>query len=232
MSYFTNRSQALAVLGVNEGYSLTQLKAAYFKKAKQSHPDTGGTHEEFLKLQQAYEYLSKETKPITIIEEEDELEKHWEYTQQHYDSNYIKPNLPNLMKNLSKRALELYIIYFSNSNYLFKAATSQFILFGLWFNNILNITLPKLTLAGALQISLLTLYLLIVTTLLILLTALFHRKIWFLSLKLEKFSYKKLNKIRNISVLLFTFTTLPGYIIYLTISISLRFIKLLISMIR
>ena len=231
MSYFTNRSQALALLGVNEGYSLTQLKAAYFKKAKQSHPDTGGSHEEFLKLQQAYEYLSKETKPITITQE-DIIEKHWEYTQQPYDFNYVKPDLSTLMKNFSKRALELYLIYFSNSNYLFKAATSQFILFGLWFNNLLNITLSKLTLAGALQISFLTLYLLFVLTLLILLIAFFHRKIWYLTSKLEKVNYKKLNRIRNISVLLFTFTTLPGYIIYLTISISLRFIKLLISMIR
>ena len=231
MSYFNNRSQALAVLGVNEGYSLTQLKAAYFKKAKQSHPDTGGTHEEFLKLQQAYEYLSKETKPITITQE-DITADHWKNTQQAYDFNYVKPDLSTLMKNLSKRALELYLIYFSNSNYLFKASASQLILFGLWFNNLLTLIPPSLTLAWILQITFLTLYLLIVTTLLILLIALFHRKIWYLTSKLEKVSYKKLNKIRNISVLLFTFTTLPGYIIYLTISISLRFIKLLISMIR
>ena len=106
MSYFNNRSQALAILGVNEGYTLPQLKAAYFKKAKQSHPDTGGSHEEFLKLQQAYEYLSKETKPITITQE-DIIEKDWEYTQQAYDFNYVKPDLSTLMKNLSKRVLDL-----------------------------------------------------------------------------------------------------------------------------
>jgi hypothetical protein len=231
MNYSTNRSQALAILGVNEGYTLSQLKSAYLKKAKISHPDTGGSHEEFLNLQQAYEYLAKETKPITIIEE-DELEKHWEGTQQHFDFNYVKPDLPTLMKNLGKRALELYIIYFTNSNYLFKAGASQFILFGLWFNNLLTLIPPSLTLAWILQISFLTLYLLFVLTLLILLIAFFYRKIWYLTSKLEKVNYKKLNMLRNISVLLFTLLTLPGYLIYLTISISLRLIKVLINMIR
>ena len=231
MSYFNNRSQALAILGVNEGYTLPQLKAAYFKKAKQSHPDTGGSHEEFLKLQQAYEYLSKETKPITITQE-DITADHWKNTQQAYDFNYVKPDLSTLMKNLSKRALELYLIYFSNSNYLFKASASQLILFGLWFNNLLTLIPPSLTLAWILQITFLTLYLLFVLTLLILLIAFFHRKIWYLTSKLEKVNYKKLNRIRNISVLLFTLFTLPGYLIYLTISISLRFIKVLINMIR
>lgn len=231
MKYFNSRSLALAILGVKEGYSVSELKAAYLKKAKVFHPDTGGTHEEFLKLQQAYEYLSKETTPPSLMKEET-TNNSTEYGNQTYNFKYVKIDKTAIFKNLGLKALELFVIYFSNSTYLLKATVAQSIFFILWFNNLLNLRSTSITLSWVLQLSILSLYLLLMLTLLLLLIAIFHRKIWYISLKLEKVSSKKLNQIRNISVILFTVTTLPGYIIYLAISLSFKIVKLLLKMVK
>lgn len=228
MSYFNNRSLALAILGVNEGYTLSQLKAAYLKKAKVFHPDTGGTHEEFLKLQQAYEYLSKETSPKNLLND-DLTNNPIKYTNQTYYYKDEKINKTSIIKNLTLQTLEIFVLYFSSSRYLLKATISQFIFFGFWLNDLLNLPTPSRTLSWVLQLSILSLYLLLVLTLLLILVSIFHKNIWYLSLKFKKINSKKLNKIRNISLLLYTITTLPGYIIYLALSLTLKIIKLLIK---
>ena len=230
MKYFNNRSLALAILETKEGYSPSELKTAYLKKAKVFHPDTGGTHEEFLKLQQAYEYLSKQPIPETPVKEN--LNNTSGDFKQNSDFRYVKTDVPTILKNLGFHAIELFVINFSNSTYLLKASAAQFILFGFWFSNLFNLIPISITLSWLLQLSLLSTYLLLVSILLIFLVAIFHRKIWYVSSKLEKLSPKKLNKIRNISLLLFTITTLPGYLIYLFISLSLKIIKLLLNMIK
>ena len=191
MKYFNNRSLALAILGIKEGYSPSELKTAYLKKAKIFHPDTGGTHEEFLKLQQAYEQLSKETTPSALSNEDlPNISK--EYANQAYTSNYQKIDITATLKNLGLKTLELFVIYFSNTTYLFKATLAQSILLALWFNNLLNLTTTSTTLSQVLHLSILSLYLLLIIILLILLVAIFHRNIWYISLKLEKVSSKKL----------------------------------------
>ncbi|MDH4120470.1 MAG: J domain-containing protein [Deltaproteobacteria bacterium] len=50
----------LAVLGLGPGVTLAGLKAAYRDKAKSCHPDQGGTVQDFLRVQEAYEYLLAE----------------------------------------------------------------------------------------------------------------------------------------------------------------------------
>jgi len=37
--------------------TLAEVKAAYREKVKERHPDSGGSVPEFLRLQEAYEYL-------------------------------------------------------------------------------------------------------------------------------------------------------------------------------
>ena len=44
-------------LGLDPSASLTQVKSAYREKVKAYHPDQGGTVQEFLRLQEAYEFL-------------------------------------------------------------------------------------------------------------------------------------------------------------------------------
>lgn len=47
----------LAVLGLAPGATLHDVKSAYREKVKQHHPDQGGEIQEFLRLQEAYEFL-------------------------------------------------------------------------------------------------------------------------------------------------------------------------------
>jgi hypothetical protein len=46
-----------AVLGLVPGATLHDVKSAYREKVKQHHPDQGGEIQEFLRLQEAYEFL-------------------------------------------------------------------------------------------------------------------------------------------------------------------------------
>ncbi len=46
-----------AALGLESTASLTQVKNAYRDRVKQHHPDQGGSVQDFLRLQEAYEYL-------------------------------------------------------------------------------------------------------------------------------------------------------------------------------
>ncbi|HEX9844443.1 MAG TPA: DnaJ domain-containing protein, partial [bacterium] len=48
------------VLGLTPGASLLDVKSAYRRKVKETHPDQGGTVQGFLKLQEAYEVLLTE----------------------------------------------------------------------------------------------------------------------------------------------------------------------------
>lgn len=50
-------NRALQLVGVCKPFTLEQLKAAYRKKALEAHPDTGGSHEAFLALSDAYQEL-------------------------------------------------------------------------------------------------------------------------------------------------------------------------------
>jgi hypothetical protein len=47
------------VLGLPDFFTVEQLQAAYRQKARELHPDRGGTHEAFLAVQEAYNHLSK-----------------------------------------------------------------------------------------------------------------------------------------------------------------------------
>ena len=49
-----------AVLGLSPEATLIDVKAAYREQVKQHHPDQGGTVQDFLRLQEAYEYLLTE----------------------------------------------------------------------------------------------------------------------------------------------------------------------------
>lgn len=48
-------STALTTLGLEPGCSRADIARAYKRLAKTAHPDGGGSHEEFLKLNQAYQ---------------------------------------------------------------------------------------------------------------------------------------------------------------------------------
>ena len=54
-----------SILGVNRGASQSDLKKAYFQKAKEYHPDVNkseGAKEKFAEINEAYEVLGDEQK--------------------------------------------------------------------------------------------------------------------------------------------------------------------------
>mmetsp|Transcript_24458 Transcript_24458/g.37677 ORF Transcript_24458/g.37677 Transcript_24458/m.37677 type:complete len:210 (-) Transcript_24458:1295-1924(-) len=52
------RSEALKELRVKSGFTDKELKSAYRKRSLETHPDKGGSNEEFVKVAEAYEVLS------------------------------------------------------------------------------------------------------------------------------------------------------------------------------
>ena len=46
------------VLGVERGATQAEIKKQFYKLAREYHPDKGGTHEEFIRISDAYELLS------------------------------------------------------------------------------------------------------------------------------------------------------------------------------
>lgn len=50
-----NRPEFMVTLGLLPPYSAEDIKAAYFEKARAAHPDRGGTAQDFVRLQDAYQ---------------------------------------------------------------------------------------------------------------------------------------------------------------------------------
>jgi hypothetical protein len=53
------KNLAVCLLGLNLPYSESDLKAAYRRRARETHPDHGGDEEDFRKIQEAYDLLLK-----------------------------------------------------------------------------------------------------------------------------------------------------------------------------
>lgn len=51
----TNHESWYAVLGVDQNSSQEKVKQAYLEAVKRTHPDAGGSHESFIKVQKAWE---------------------------------------------------------------------------------------------------------------------------------------------------------------------------------
>lgn len=54
------RIRMLEFMNVKEGFTLEELKKSYRKLTKKHHPDTGGSGDDFIKLQHYYNILSSE----------------------------------------------------------------------------------------------------------------------------------------------------------------------------
>ena len=55
--YPLKKSNSHEILGVDLDASISEIKRAYREKVLETHPDKGGSHEEFIKVQEAYECL-------------------------------------------------------------------------------------------------------------------------------------------------------------------------------
>jgi DnaJ-class molecular chaperone len=53
------KESPFTVLGLNQDCTEEEFRTAYRKKAKESHPDMGGTAENFKKVQAAYEAIKR-----------------------------------------------------------------------------------------------------------------------------------------------------------------------------
>ena len=50
-------ADACRILGVAEGAGMDEIRSAYRRRALETHPDRGGSAEDFIKVQAAYEML-------------------------------------------------------------------------------------------------------------------------------------------------------------------------------
>jgi hypothetical protein len=49
------RAECLSTLGLSQPFSTSDVRRAYKRLAKKAHPDTGGSHQEFIKLKEAHD---------------------------------------------------------------------------------------------------------------------------------------------------------------------------------
>jgi hypothetical protein len=54
-----NKANAVRLMELNNSPTLEEIKKAYRRLSKVHHPDAGGTHENFIRLNKAYDYLMK-----------------------------------------------------------------------------------------------------------------------------------------------------------------------------
>lgn len=52
-----NMTNAIKLLGLTEGFTVSDVKKAYRRLSKIHHPDVGGKQENFIKLKKAYDYV-------------------------------------------------------------------------------------------------------------------------------------------------------------------------------
>lgn len=63
--------KACSVLGISPSdVELSRIQSAYHDKVKETHPDTGGTQENFITVQQAYELLLESLEDDTTMSDE------------------------------------------------------------------------------------------------------------------------------------------------------------------
>lgn len=60
----SDRADALRLLGLSSNFTPQELKSAYRKKARSTHPDLGGNGEYFILVQKAFEILSQ---PVPLV---------------------------------------------------------------------------------------------------------------------------------------------------------------------
>ncbi len=53
-----------AILGLTEPFTIEQIRQAYRSRSREAHPDVGGSHEEFVRLQRAYQQAMRACGPV------------------------------------------------------------------------------------------------------------------------------------------------------------------------
>lgn len=226
MSEQLTRREALKLLSLKEGFTPEQLKTSYKKMAKIYHPDSGGSHDEFLKVGEAFTFLKDNPTPPPKVNPAPA-------TQSSQDTYRTNPNRSNTVNpgfeesGFTQKIKEgvtnfkyLLVGVLTYHTYLIKASLAQLAFMGLlifyypsttqsnsvfyWVTNILDIALMLFSL--------------------IIITGLFYiPKIIYL-LRLNRISARKLNFIRNTAILIFPLVTAPGYLTFLSIKYAMRLI--------
>lgn len=201
-----SRKRALTILNLEEGFTDEKLRSAYKKAAKLAHPDTGGSHEEFLLVKEAFDQLSKREKIVEEVRDEVRNDKSRKTQKADYRfrvKNYIL----------------LIILELAKARFLLRSILGQVILYLYIYN--------KSVKNYPLNVNFLLYYFIITLNVLslIIILALFYDNI--LNKKILKVNFIKnnLKLIRNTAVLLFTTLSFPGYLTYRTIVIIGKIIK-------
>ena len=217
MTQDNSRRKALNLFNLKEGYTKEELKKSYLKKIKIYHPDSGGSHEEFLYLQKSYELL---TENIGYKRDEKQDEHQSQERVEIHESGRVSAIWDNL--------IYIAVGYLTSASYLIRAGFTQLLLSGyfLYFNFHQERTFSNVLLIGTILATLLLTFLSLMS-----IYMLFYNHKLLVRVGLSRLSNNKLYLLRNMAIITFFILTLPGYFTFLIIYSILTIFRFVISLV-
>ena len=129
-----------AILGINENADLAAAKNAFRNKAKQYHPDINtspNAHEEFILLNEAYEFVKQLIDKKTIVKEDE----YGQFDEQFYHE-WLKNQRENARKQASRFSRMKYNDFTNSPYYKSTVILSSFVELMVLFVGILAIVIP------------------------------------------------------------------------------------------
>lgn len=219
------REKYLRLLNLREGYNELELKSAYKKLVKIYHPDSGGSHEEFLLLKDAYEYLLKNPKKEENISQSPSNPSAPRSSAGGYNSSRER--------NSSKESIKL-TVFQTILSILSSPLTISYSILGniIIFLLIKNEINPKnIIVNGSIKYEIILIYLallLYLSSLIFLYILIYNQKL-IKTLRLNKIRKIKLHSLRNNSIIIFSTLSIPSFITVYTLKLSYKIFKYILN---
>ena len=210
------RVESLKILGLNEGYSLEDLKINYKRLLKVYHPDSGGAHDDFIFFQKAYEELKNN--PVVPVKRSSPKSQYYKEPTFPEKKNPVdatskmslRLHITQIIKDRLESARRVLISYIVFKRYLSLSYGSQSLLL------ILLINLPK---GNFLYYTLLAVWFLLINCTALVILSLFHKPFLGKILGIDSLSVSAKVILRNASLILYPLLTLPGFLCFIMIAL-------------
>ena len=223
MSQEVSRERALRILNLKEGFSREELKINFRKMSKVYHPDAGGTHEEFVILQLAYEELEKNPLPPKLSNNQFSESERRDFkepsaskprsnnkkTRNYTDSENLKRGFKETINQKISDFKFTLINFIIFKGYLKISYTSQSLIFSYLLWRLIN--KGGILSSGVLYFIELTLWITLTNLSIVIIIALFHRPNLARALGLDRLDSKNLGRLRNLSLLIYPLASAAGF---------------------